>query len=335
MIVWILFIFHALAQPLTLHERYIRWVNAFPVTKSTEDNYLFYGEMHHKLKELVEDYSGRITPFRVGHTVKNRPIWGFKISDPTTEVKTQVLVFAGLHALEWIGTETTIATISELTLHPISYVEVIIIPLVNVDRRLVVESDLLKKDIKYRRANASNVDLNRDFEINRSSDAIWKHLFPSYYTASPGPLSQPESRAIDRLAAKENFEVAISLHSFGGYIFYPWAGSYDRPKDHAEFVRLGRIMQQALPGKFQYHLQQLSHWSFLFRTLGTEIDHLYGKYGIKAFLIELTRTGIDLSNPKTRKNPFRWYNPTQPKTDINRGKAAILAISRHLGQQHW
>lgn len=333
--IWLIFIMQTFAQPLSQQERYIRWANNFPITQSAEKNYLYYGQMHHKINELVRNYESRITPFRIGYTVKNRPIWGFRISDPTTEIKTQVLVFAGLHALEWIGTETAVATIEALTHNPISYVEVIVVPLVNVDRRLVVEADLQKGEKTYRRANAANVDLNRDFEFNRSSKAIWRHLFPGYYTASPSPLSQPESKALDRLAAQENFEVAISLHSFGGYIFYPWAGLYERPKDHGEFVRLGRIMQQAMPGKHQYHLQQLSHWSFLFRTLGTEIDHLYGKYGIKAFLIELTRSGIELSDLKTRKNPFRWYNPKNPNIDQKRGTAAILALCRHLGQQHW
>jgi len=334
MLLWILFLITAQAKPVDFHKRYLSWVRNYPITESLEPNYLFYSEIHHQIKDLVEEYPGRITPVRIGHTVNNRPIWAFRIRDPMTEIKSQVLVFAGLHALEWIGSEAAVATIKKVTRHPIEFVEMVVIPVVNVDRRLIVEADFIRGEMRYRRSNAANVDLNRDFEIHRTSKAIWKYMVPNYYKTSPAPLSQPESRALDRLAARENFELAISLHSFGGYIFFPWAGSYDKPKDYDEFMRLGTIMEQA-QGYYPYRLQQLSHFVFFFRALGSEIDHLYGKYGIKSFLIELTRSGIDPFDRKSRKNPFRWYNPKDPKLDINRGLAAILTVSRHLGQQHW
>ena len=43
-----------------------------------------------------------------------------------------------------------------------------------------------------------------------------------------------------------------------------------------------------------YRVKQLSHWYFMFQVQGTELDHLYGKYGTKAFLIETTRSGVPL-----------------------------------------
>ena len=41
-------------------------------------------------------------------------------------------------------------------------------------------------------------------------------------------------RLPDRLAKKELFDASISLHSFGGHIYYPWAGRYERPPDWKE-----------------------------------------------------------------------------------------------------
>ena len=41
------------------------------------------------------------------------------------------------------------------------------------------------RDRKYRRHNSNNVDLNRDFEINREATAIWRYVFPYRYATSP------------------------------------------------------------------------------------------------------------------------------------------------------
>ena len=69
----------------------------------------------------------------------------------------------------------------------------------------------------------------------------------------------------------------------------------------------------------------------MFRAQGSEIDHLYGRYGIKAFLIELSRTGLSLWDWDSFKDPFRFYNPVQPQQDIRRGTDMILALSRRMG----
>ena len=79
-----------------------------------------------------------------------------------------------------------------------------------------------QKNRKYRRVNSGGEDLNRDFEIHRDATAIWKHLFPERYTTSSAPLSQPESQAIDKLFEQYRFDASVSIHAFGGYIYYPW-----------------------------------------------------------------------------------------------------------------
>ena len=63
------------------------------------------------------------------------------------------------------------------------------------------------------------VDLNRDYVANRTSNEIWKHVIPQYYTSFSYPSLKPESKALDQLAAQESFDAVVSLHSFGGYIF--------------------------------------------------------------------------------------------------------------------
>ena len=317
------------------HSTYLQWTKKLPKQQSPEKAYRFSSTIHRDIASLISKKPGVISPFRLGYTVKNKPIWGFRIKDPKTEVKTKVLVFAGLHALEWVGTEVAFTTIETLVRQPVAYVEVIVIPIINEDRRQVSEQDLLAGNLRYRRVNSNGVDLDRDYAVHRQAHSFWRHIFPHYYTTSPAPLSQPESRALDKLLQQETFEAAISLHCFGGYIFYPWAGIYQKPQDHAEFVHLSNVMMSAQRGMHPYRPQQLSRFAFFFKAHGSEIDHLYGKYGIKAFLIEMTRSGIHPFRKKTWKNYFRWYNPVNPQKDILKGHDSILALTRHLGQQHW
>jgi hypothetical protein len=119
----------------------------------------------------------------------------------------------------------------------------------------------------------------------------------------------------------------VSLHSFGGFLYYPWGGLWKRPPDDALFAELGTVMQSG-QGAHSYTVKQLCHWGFLFRIHGAELDHLYGKYGTLAFLIELTRTGIEPTHlKKTWGNYFRRYNPRDPSHTIESGVGALHARS--------
>lgn len=307
-------------------EEYLRWASRVTVVEHPEPDYHFRADIHAALAPLVAERPGVVQPFVAGHTVEGRPVWAFRVRDPARPAHHKMLVFGGIHALEWLGVESAFRFLLDAIAHPPPGVEVVVIPILNVDRRLQVEADLLRGDRIYRRSNVNGVDLNRDFAVNRESDAVWKHLIPARYSTSPGPLSQPESQLIDRLADAERFDSAVSMHCFGGYIYYPWSGLFERPPDREEFVRIGREMQRAQSG-WSYRVQQLSHWGFFFRALGSEIDHLYGKYDTKAFLIEMSRSGIHPLKPETWKDPFYSYNPQDPEHHAHMGFQALRALA--------
>ena len=118
------------------------------------------------------------------------------------------------------------------------------------------------------------------------------------------------------------------MHAFGGYFYAPWAGKWRRPDDHAELVALGREMERA-QGPHAYRTRQLSRWGFFFRAHGSEIDHLYGRYGTRAFLIEITRSGFDPRHPIASVREYvRWYNPVRPERHVERTVAALHALIR-------
>ncbi len=295
-----------------------------------EPAYHFQADLLAAEAALLQRWPGRVSVERVGDTVQGRPIWAFTVRDPGHPVHHKLLVFAQIHALEWIGTEVALDFLVEVAAHPPPGVAVTVIPVLNADGRAKVEFDLKAGDDVYRRGNAPNVDLNRDFAVNREATAIWRHLIPRRYATSPAPLSQPESQAIDALADRERFDVAVSLHAYGGYIYYPWAGLWERPPDRDDFEALGRVFEAGMTTR-TYRTQQLSRWAFFFRGHGMEIDHLYGQYGTRAFLVELTRTGRSLWRPRTWKPRFRIYNPEDPQREVNRAVPGLTALARHLG----
>lgn len=309
---------------------YVAWSADQVRVAHPEPAYHFAAELHAEVAPLVAARPGVIRPFVVGETVDRAPIWGFRVSDPTDTPQKKLLVFANIHALEWVPSEIALTFLKEIALDPPRGVEITVILSLNPDGRAKVEADLLAGRNAYRRGNEENVDLNRDFAVNRDARAIWRHVIPKRYATSPAPLSQPESRALDALAAAERFDVAISLHAFGGFIYYPWAGLWERPDDWAEFQRLGRVMQSGM-GAHAYKPRQLARWGFFFRGHGMELDHLYGTYGTKSFLVEVTRSGLSPFRPKEWGNHFRLYNPVDPAPHRKQGLGMLRALARELG----
>ena len=294
-----------------------------------EPGYRFYDELHKQIAEQVAELPGRVEPFELGKTVQGAPIWGFRCHDPMQPTTKKMLVFGAIHPLEWASSEVVTDALLACARRPPPGLLMVFVPVLNVDGRRTVENDLMAGNDRYRRGNAVGVDLNRDFTSNRESEAIWRHIIPSRYSTSPAPLSQPETRALDALAEAERFDVAMSFHAFGGYFYYPWAGRWERPDDWQEFVALGHLMEEAQPGR-PYRTQQLSHWAFFFRGCGMELDHLYERYGTRAFLVEMTRSGVSPWRPWTWNQHFRLYNPTDPTPHTESGVAAIRALAWHL-----
>ena len=61
----------------------------------------------------------------------------------------------------------------------------------------------------------------------------------------------------------------------------------------------------------------------LARGLGMEVDHVYGEFGIPAFLVETTRSGI--TRPADLHTYFRWYNPREPARHVRAGVGMLHA----------
>lgn len=323
-----------LAQAAPPDDAYLRHVERLTPPSphpARAEGYHFSAELHQRIAAVIRANPGRVSAERYGLSVEGRRLWAVRVRDPGVETRHRVLVTAQLHALEWLGSEVALALIEALGARPASGVELIVVPIANPDGRAKVEADLLAGDDRtYRRGNANQVDLNRDFAVNRDADVIWASLpyTRRYYHTSPAPLSQPETQALHSLAEASAVDVSVSLHAFGGYIYLPWAGRRARHPDHDALMALGQVMAQGQTRP--YRVMQLCRWIFFFRALGTELDHMAERHGASSFLIELGRSGLRPLAPDTWRDPFRWYNPEDPAPHVEDGVGAVLALARHL-----
>lgn len=310
---------------------FLTWADALEEPGKTElsAGYGFAADHFSRIATLVRERPGVVVPEEIGKSWDKTPIWAFHVARPADHElgdpsQPRILIFAGIHALEWISTEVAVATLEAMVAQVPPHTRLTVIPLLNPDGRAKVEQDLLAGERIYRRGNKRNVDLNRNFAVNREARAIWKAIIPGYYSTTKSVLSEPESRALDALVAKYRYSRSASLHAFGGYFYYPWSGLHTRPEraDRNRFLATGRAMEQA-QGSHAYRTRQLGRWGFFFRAHGTEIDHLYGEYGTEAWLVELTRSGL---GPTTLKTYFRWYNPKNIDRHREKGLRAMRAL---------
>ena len=329
--------FGAIVEAAPPEDPYLRYVERLVPTSphpARAEGYHLTAQLHQRIADVIRAHPGRVSAERYGLSVEGRRLWAVRVRDPGVETRHRLLVTAQLHALEWLGSEVALALIEALGARPASGVELIIVPVANPDGRANVEADLLAGDDRtYRRGNANQVDLNRDFAVNRDAEVIWAKLpyTRRFYQTSPAPLSQPETQALDALAEAAGVNVSVSLHAFGGYIYLPWAGQRAQHPDHDRLMALGEVMAQGQARP--YRVMQLCRWIFFFRALGTELDHMSGRLGASSFLIELGHSGVRPLAPDTWRDPFRWYNPEDPTPHIEDGLGAVLALARHLAYE--
>jgi murein tripeptide amidase MpaA len=185
--------------------------------------------------------------FELARTQENRPVIGLRIhgsSRPEGESR-GVLVVGGAHAREMAPPEAVLS-FAQLLCHAyvngtgfafggksysngvvvllVEVLDLYVIPLLNVDGRVWVETaDQMWR--KNRRAGSCRgVDLNRNHDFLFSS-GIGTSANPCDYDIYRGPSahSEPETRGIrDLLDGKPHIKGVLDVHAFTGLVLYPW-----------------------------------------------------------------------------------------------------------------
>ncbi len=234
--------------------------------------------------------------------------------------KPEVLFFGVTHAIELIGAEASLSIARSISggAHSgvLEKINVWIVPVLNPDGYSAVERRLTTGlGIGYGRANARGVDLNRNFPV------AFYHIPTSVFAGSPfktsayyrgeAPCSESESSAFRDFVLGRNFKTAMAFHSFGSTIMFPYSHTSSKTADHDRFETIGAEMV-ALQSKPYKVLAGYKHYS----TNGSINDWMYDECGILAFLMEIGKLGVAPDKPETWLNPFYWYNPIDPRNEI-------------------
>ena len=228
------------------------------------------------LRSLAATYPDLVRLVDVGDSVEDRDLLGVVLTDnPGSREPDEpsLRVLGTHHGDEWSSMEVALALawrlagdyddgdpeVSEL----LDRNELWIVPVINPDGV-----------VAFRRRNANNVDLNRNYGYEWGSSA-W---------AGPAAFSEPETRAVRALSLARSFHHSLSMHS--GAINIGWVWNYvveDTPEDAFLSAACAAYMEDTEQDGFW--VSQGSDW---YITYGDTNDWSYGVRGGHDYTLEIT-----------------------------------------------
>jgi len=264
--------------------------------------YHTYDEVLSELKQLVKQYPQLILTKKMGQTTQEkRDIWAVKISDNVTQEEDEpAILFSGaIHADELAGVEICMTLIQHLLQNYqrdqkvtswINQNEIWFIPMINVDGHYVVTHNIdprWRKNTRDTNGNGVLYEKDEGIDLNRNFDFNWAHggSPDSSNTRYRGelPFSESECVAVRELALAQKFLIAVTYHSQGEVVFYPWIWRGRPAPDDKLLTAMANGLASTihtLKGDTCY----AAHYGA--GTVGQTYPWLYGHVGTFDFLVE-------------------------------------------------
>jgi carboxypeptidase T len=254
------------------------------------------------LRQLAESQPEIAELREIGRSLEDRPIWALRIGERrATEHK---LLFMGCHhAREWVSVEVPYLLAEHLVKNAgqapvrdwLQRGEIWVAPMVNPDGHEFSRT----RDRLWRKNRRQNADGSIGVDPNRNYGYMWgtrnddiSSQVPSDDTyVGPRAFSEPETRAVRNLVARELFSGVLTYHSYSQLILYPW-GYTEQPvpdaSDRATMTKLAERMQQLMRNVHGSTYRPLqSSQLYGIPVVGDTTDWTYGEYAIPSFTIEL------------------------------------------------
>jgi carboxypeptidase T len=281
-----------------LHERR-SYLSSF-ATAEAATGYHSVETLEADLRRLAEQHSEIAELHEIGRSVEDRPIWALRLGE--RRGSTVKMLFLGCHhAREWISVEVPYLLaeylVTNAATNPVRQWfhqgEIWVAPMINPDGHEYsrTQDRLWRKNRRRNPDGSIGVDLNRNYgymwgilDINTSS-----HVPQDETYVGPRAFSEPETRAVRDLVARELFTGVLTYHSYSQLILFPWGYTSEPimdPTDRREIEDLAIEMQKLIHNVHgtMYTAEQASK---LYPTAGDLTDWTYGEYDIPSFTIEL------------------------------------------------
>jgi carboxypeptidase T len=254
------------------------------------------------LRQLAESQPEIAELREIGRSLEDRPIWALRIGERrATEHK---LLFMGCHhAREWVSVEVPYLLAEHLVKNAgqapvrdwLQRGEIWVAPMVNPDGHEFSRT----RDRLWRKNRRQNADGSIGVDPNRNYGYMWgtrnddiSSQVPSDDTyVGPRAFSEPETRAVRNVVARELFRGVITYHSYSQLILYPWGYTEQAvpdASDRATMTKLAERMQQLMRNVHGSTYRPLqSSQLYGIPVVGDTTDWTYGEYAIPSFTIEL------------------------------------------------
>jgi hypothetical protein len=281
-------------------------------------------EVRSELRRVARAHPDLVRLSTVGRSSQGQPIMMAKVSDhpEVDEAEPEVFVNARIHAREHITTEQALALLDWLVdgyatssriRDIVDDTEVFIVPDLNPDgARFDLKGPRYKGWRKNRQpgGGATGTDLNRNFGYRWGCCGGSDRSPSSNLYRGRRAFSAPETRAIRSLVNKRHFVAALSLHSYGGQVLWPYGYTrVDQPRDMpASKLRTVRRLARGIAARNGYRAMQASS---LYITSGSFMDWALAVHGIPSLTIELkprTRSAGGFYPPASRIGPITRAN---------------------------
>lgn len=306
----------------------VQQVEALPLAfPPNYGGYHDYAETVTELQSLAAQYPDVTRLQSIGKSLEGRDLWALRITDHPDQNEPGekgILIYGGTHAREHLTVEQALFVAHDLldnyghegeATNLVNQRDVWILPNVNPDGS---EYDIASGNLIWWRKNRrNNGDGSLGVDLNRNFGYKWGGAGSSGGTSSetyrgPQPFSEPENQALrDFVSSQDDIEIAISLHTYGELVLYPYGYTYaELPPDmKAADLAIFKALAGAMATRNGYTAQQASD---LYIVSGDHDDWFYGARGIYAMTIEMYPTS---------SSPFGFYPPDSviaPQTTRNR-----------------
>ena len=261
--------------------------------------YHTYPQVINILEGLADDFPAIVKLDTIGEGYQGNKIFLLKISDnvQVEENDEEEVLFVGVHhAREWPGLEVALFIADSLTsaygVEPeitdiIDSQQIWIVPCLNPDGYIYSHdqgNDWRKNRHYFSQWQAWGVDLNRNWGGSNNGDRIgqWGSVQVSISNnpdmetyCGPGPLSEQEPAALWAFSRQHDFIFAITYHTYGELLLYPWGYTYSNSPDWSILSSVGTQMANRIGGQYGGHYTP-QQGSDLYPTTGDFTDHYDG-----------------------------------------------------------
>ena len=206
----------------------------------------------------------------LGISYEGRNIWCLEISDnPGLDEDEPGLVFVGLHhAREWPSVEMGLEIATRLTANYgadptitdlVDQRRIWVIPCLNPDGYVYCHDqghDWRKNRHVFPLFGTVGVDLNRNYDgaCNGDKGGAWGSVGAGLSSHNPAdeaycglaPFSELETQAIRGLLAANRVAIAVTYHTYGQLVLWPWGYTSQTTPDNARLVATGQGLASAI-----------------------------------------------------------------------------------------